>query len=94
MALKVSESLVATGSSGILVLKEGFVSVQGTWVGTINIEVDPIGNGTWSNLTDAAGAAIALTGNFNVAIDNGAPIKTRVKFTRTSGTAVVVLTGE
>lgn len=94
MAIKVSESLAATGSTGELVLKGGFVSVQGTWAGTINVEVDPTGAGSWSNITDLTGAALAFTGNFNLAIDNGAPVKTRVKFTRTSGTAVVVLIGE
>ncbi|PAQ09557.1 hypothetical protein [Mesorhizobium temperatum] len=94
MAIKVSESLAATGSTGELVLKGGFVSVQGTWAGTINVEVDPTGAGSWSNITDTAGTALAFTGNFNLAIDNGAPVKTRVKFTRTSGTAVVALIGE
>lgn len=94
MAIKVSESLAATGSTDLLVLKSGFVSVQGTWAGTINVEVDPTGAGSWSNITDIAGATLAFTGNFNLAIDNGGPVKTRVKFTRTSGTAVVVLIGE
>lgn len=94
MALKVSESLAASNSTASLVIKEGFVSVQGTWTGTINIEVDPMNNATWSNVTDETGTALAYTGNINLAIDNGAPIKTRVKFTRSSGTAVIALIGE
>lgn len=94
MAAKVSESLAASGSTASLVMEKGFVSVQGTWTGTINIEVDPSGAGSWSNITDLTGAAVAPTANVNLAIDNGAPVKTRIKFTRTTGTAVVVLTGE
>jgi hypothetical protein len=70
------------------------VSVQGTWVGTINVEVDPDGSGTWSSITDLTGTVAAFTTNINIAFDNGAAVKMRLKFTRTSGTAVIVLTGD
>ena len=94
MALKVSDSLTATGSTDSLVIKSGFVSVHGTWTGSIAVEVDPSGGDTWSALSDADGTDLAYTANFNLAIDNGSPVKTRVTFTRSSGTAVVVLQGE
>ena len=94
MALKVYESLAATGSTDSLVLKTGFVSVQGTWEGTIEVEVDPTAENSWSTISDVDGADISYTAPFNLTIDNGAPVKTRVTFTRTSGTAVVVLTGD
>jgi len=90
----VSQSLAASGSTNSILAKEGMVSVQGTWVGTINVEVDPDGSGNWSSITDRSGAVEAFTSNINIAFDNGAAVKTRVKFTRTSGTAVVVLTGD
>ena len=94
MALKIADDLDATGSTDPLVIKSGFVSVQGTWTGTIEVEVDPVGDGSWSPLSDSDGADLSYTANFNLAIDNGVPVKTRVTFTRSSGTAEVVLVGD
>jgi hypothetical protein len=93
-ARTVSQSLSATGNTNPVVAKSGFLSVQGTWAGTINLEVDPSNTDTWSSITDLTGVAAAFTGNVNVAFDNGAATKTRVKFTRTSGTAVIALIGD
>jgi hypothetical protein len=90
---KVSQSLSSSTSTSSIVAKSGFISVQGTWTGTINVEVDPDSVGTWSNMTDTAGTVVAITANCNIAFDNGCAIKTRVKFTRTTGTAVIVLAG-
>lgn len=44
-------------------------------------------------MTDPTGAVAAVTTNVNISFDNGVPVKTRGKFTRTSGTAVIVLEG-
>ena len=93
MAIKKSDSIAATGAGGSVVIRKGWLSISGTWVGTINLQVDVNNNDTWSNATDQTGTAIALTQNTNCPIDNAVAMKTRAYFTRTSGTAVVTLIG-
>ena len=94
MYLKVVDSLSATGSTDSLLVKEGFVSLSGTWVGSVAIEVDPSGLDAWLPMRDQSGNPIAYTSNQTVAIDSGAPVKTRITFTRTSGTLNAALVGE
>lgn len=94
MGLKVAQAIAATGASDSLVIKEGFLSISGTFVGTVAVQVDPAGDGTWLPLLDADGAAYEFTAAATMAIDNGAAIKTRVYFTRSSGTVNVVLDGD
>lgn len=94
MALKVKADLSATGEGSALVITHGWLRLSGTWTGTVNLQTDPNNDGTWTNATDENGTAIALTGNINCPIDNSLPVKTRVYFTRSSGTVTYTLMGE
>lgn len=93
MAVQKSDSLDATGAGTALFIKDGHVTVRGTWTGTINVQIDPLGDGNWVNMTDDTGSEYAFTDDFDLTIDNGVRMKTRVLFTRTTGTAIAVLQG-
>ena len=94
MGLKVKANLAASGETEPLLLHHGFVSLAGTWEGTVALEVDPSGDDDWIPLTDLDGNAYEFTSNVTAAVDNGAAVKTRVAFTRTSGTLDAVLMGD
>lgn len=93
MALKhtVSESLAATGSTTDQTFpsRQGSVAISGTWAGTVDIE-QQLEDGTWRTMADGS-----FTANTDgKAFDNGSAMSVRATFTRTSGTAVVVITAE
>jgi hypothetical protein len=92
MANSKTDTLAATGASTPIVLQTGFLQLSGTWAGTANLQTGPNPDGSWSNVTDGTGAAIALTANTNCPVDNAIAMNMRVNWTRTSGTLVVTLT--
>lgn len=94
MALVKTNSLAATGGGDSLVIKNGYAQTTGTWVGTVALQIDLLNDDTWVGATDKDGAALSFTANFCVPIDNSIPVKTRLHFTRTSGTAVTSIKGE
>jgi hypothetical protein len=94
MANRQSDTLAATGAGTPVIVQNGWLQLTGTWVGTVNIQTGPNPDGSWSNVTDATGTAIALTTNANCPMDNAMPMSVRVFFTRTSGTLVAAITGQ
>lgn len=86
MANRQPDTLAATGAGTPITVQNGWLQLSGTWVGTVNLQTGPNPDGSWSNMTDASGNAIALTSNANCPIDNAMPMSMRVYFTRTSGT--------
>ena len=94
MHLNLVDTLGATGSTDSLLMRAGFVSLEGTWTGSVAVEVDAMGDGSWTPLTDITSTPHAWTANTTITIDNGAPVKTRVTFTRSSGTLEVGMVGD
>lgn len=94
MANQVSDSLAATGTGTAITVKNGWLSLSGTWAGTVNLQRGPNADGSWSNMTDGSGNAIALTVNTECPIDNAIPMQMRVNFTRTSGTLVAAIASQ
>lgn len=93
MTERVSDTLAATGAGSQITISQGWLQLSGTWTGTVNIQTGPDNAGNWSNMTDATGAAIALTTNTNCPIDNAISTTMRVNWTRVSGTLVATITG-
>lgn len=91
MAIKKANALSATGAGSAVVITKGWAQVTGTWTGTINLQNDVGNDDTWVNATDETGTALAWTGNFSCPIDNSTAIRTRLYFTRTTGTANTLL---
>ncbi|RTL63538.1 MAG: hypothetical protein EKK41_23155 [Hyphomicrobiales bacterium] len=94
MANRVQDSLAATGAGTAITVQTGWLSLSGTWVGTVNLQRGPNPDGSWSNITDASGNVIALSVNTECPIDNAIPMSMRVNFTRTSGTLVAAITSQ
>ena len=93
MALKhtVTESLSATGSTTdqTFPTRQGSVSISGTWVGTVNLE-QQLEDGSWRTMADGS-----FTANTDgKAFDNGSGLSIRATFTRTSGTADIIITAD
>lgn len=94
MANRVLDTLAATGAGTPITVQQGWLQLSGTWVGTVNLQTGPNPDGSWSNMTDATGTALAFTVNANCPISNPIPMSIRVNFTRTSGTLVAALTSQ
>lgn len=94
MANRVTDMLAATGNGTAITVQNGWLSLTGTWVGTVNLQTGPNPDGSWSNMTDGSGNVIALTANTNCPIDNAMPMSMRANFTRTSGTLVAAITSQ
>jgi len=94
MANRQQDTLAATGPGTAITVQNGWLQLTGTWVGTVNLQTGPNPDGSWSNMTDATGNAIALTTNANCPIDDAMPMSMRVNFTRTSGTLVAAITSQ
>ena len=94
MANRQTDTLTATGAGTAITVQTGWLSLSGTWVGTVNLQRGPNADGSWSNITDGAGAVIALTANTECPIDNAMPMSMRVNFTRTSGTLVAAIVSQ
>jgi hypothetical protein len=94
MANRVVDTLAATGTGTAITVQTGWLSLTGTWTGTVNLQTGPNPDGSWSSITDASGNVIALTVNTNCPIDNAIPMSMRVNFTRTTGTLVAALTSQ
>jgi hypothetical protein len=91
---QVSAALTATGATGAVFMTSGVVEVGGTFVGTINIQVDATGDGTWANALDSSGSAVAITAPGILRINNGLGCNTRLNCSAyTSGTINVELKG-
>lgn len=81
--------LTDTGPSAWLEMTVGAIQTFGTWTGTLVIQTDATrtvdtgagDTGGFSQTTDATGSAESFTGNINLRIDNGIPLKTRLFFT-------------
>lgn len=94
MAQLPATTLTATGATGSLFMSRGLVEISGTFVGTVNIQIDVLGDGTWANAVDTAGTAAALTAPGVLKINNGVGCNTRVNCSAyTSGSIVVGLKG-
>lgn len=94
MANRQTDTLAATGPGTAITVQNGWLQLSGTWVGTVNLQSGPNPDASWSNITDATGAALSFTGNVNCPIDNAIPMSMRVNFTRTSGTLVSSITSQ
>jgi hypothetical protein len=93
MAIPATETLAATGNGLPVTMRRGYLRLSGTWVGTVNVQVQL--GGTWSNMSNPnTGTDLAFTANQSFAIDNAIALPTRVNWTRTSGSLVYFLTGE
>lgn len=92
MSASVSASLTSATNTGALQIKEGIVSVTGTFSGTWRVEIDALGNNAWGAALDSSGAALTSTTAGVMRINNGTACPTRVACTAyTSGTLVVAL---
>jgi hypothetical protein len=94
MAQIPSTTLTATGATGSIFMTTGLVEISGTFVGTVNVQVDVLGDGTWVNATDTTGAAVAITAPGVLRINNGIGCNTRLNCSAyTSGSIVCGLKG-
>lgn len=92
MSASVSASLTSATNTGALQIKEGIVSVTGTFSATWRLETDALGDGTWAAALDSIGAALTSTTAGAMRVNNGVACPTRVACTAyTSGTLVVAL---
>ena len=88
------QNFTATGTSPAMMVQNAVVSLSGVFVGTLVVEIDPLGDGTWVAATDANGNALSFTGPAVANIFNGIPCLTRLHCTAyTSGTLSARLTG-
>ena len=89
----VTQSFTGTGTGTVCpTLKSGIVSISGTFVGTVQVFVDALGDGTFAAAADSAGTAISITTPVAMKIDNGVACNTRVDCTAyTSGTIDVAV---
>jgi hypothetical protein len=94
MANRAPDTLAATGAGTPITVQNGWLTLSGTWTGTVNLQTGPNPDGTWNNITDGAGNAIALTTNANCPIDNSMPVQMRVFFTRSTGTLVASIASQ
>jgi hypothetical protein len=91
---QVTATITATGATDSIFMTNGVVEVGGTFVGTINIQVDATGDGTWANAMDSSGSAVAITAPGIYRINNGIGCNTRLNCSAyTSGSILVELRG-
>lgn len=89
-----SSSLTATGATGGVMMRNGIVRVSGTFVATLQVEVDALGNGVYAPALDGAGLAINISTPGVMKIENGVGCFVRVNCTAyTSGTVAVAIRG-
>lgn len=87
MADNITGSFTGTGTSSLLKVKSGILQIYGTFVGTVQIEVDPLETGNWAPALDSSGAVLGLTVPGAMKIDNGKAVPMRLKCSAyTSGT--------
>lgn len=92
MSAQVSQSLTSATSTAAIPIKDGVVSVTGTFSATWRIDVDALGDGSWAPALDSSGVAVTSTAAGAMRINNGVACPTRVTCTAfTSGTLVVGL---
>ena len=87
----VTQSFTGTGTGTVCpTLKSGILEISGTFVGTVRLLIDAIGDGTFAAAADSSGTAISITTPVAMAIDCGIACNVRVDCTAyTSGTIVV-----
>ncbi len=91
-ALTTTNGTPATGISSSAMIRDGMVRISGTFVGTVQVTVDAIGDGTFAPATDSSGNVISLTAPCTMRVSNGVACNTRVECTVfTSGTINVGL---
>lgn len=91
---QVTAAITATGATGSIFMTTGVVEVGGTFVGTVNIQIDATGDGTWADALDSSGASVAITAPGVLRINNGLGCNTRLNCSAyTSGTINVELKG-
>ena len=94
MANRVSDTLAATGAGSAITVQNGWLTLSGTWTGTVNLQTGPNPDGSWNDVTDGAGNVIALTVNTNCPMDDSMPMQVRVYFTRLTGTLVASIASQ
>lgn len=89
------QNITSAVAGSPIMMTNGLVSVTGVFVGTVNIQIDVLGDGNWANCIDpVSGNVIALTAPAAVQINNGIPALTRVNVSAyTSGTISVRMEG-
>ena len=88
-----SDSLSATGAGSTFQAKAEepvFLTITGTWVGTVKVQRSHDGGATWNDMTAGGAAWASFTANCDEIVDEAAHsgLRYRAYFTRTSGTAV------
>jgi hypothetical protein len=88
----VTDTLSSTGAGTEFSATTGrpiFLSVTGTWVGTIKVQRSHDGGDSWNDMTAGGAAWASFTANCDEVVDEAAhsALLYRVHFTRTSGTA-------
>jgi len=93
-ALTTTKATPATGISNIATIRDGLVRISGVFVGTAQITIDAIGDGTFAPMTDLSGNVVSITVPSTLRIANGVACNTRVECSvYTSGTINVGLVG-
>lgn len=89
----VTQAFTGTGTGTVCpTLKSGILEVSGTFVGTVRLLIDAIGDGTFAAAADSAGTALSITTPVCMVIDCGVACNVRVDCTAyTSGTINVAV---
>jgi len=87
----VSNNLSASGDGNVFTPRDGepvFLTLTGTWVGTITVKRSRDAGSTWQSMTAAGAPWGVFTGNCDEPVDEPAntDFRYKVSFTRTSGT--------
>ncbi|MBZ9600741.1 hypothetical protein [Phyllobacterium chamaecytisi] len=95
MSFETKKVFTGTGVSDSVYMAKGLAKISGTFVGTVGIEVDVLGDGVFAPVVDMTGAAVALTAPGAIKIDNGVGAFVRLSCTAfTSGTITGGLRGQ
>ena len=86
-----SGSLSASGTAGSFSPQAGrpvYLTLTGTWAGTVQVEITRDGGTTWAPMTALGAAWARFTGNCDEMVDDPSTnaVTYRINFTRTSGT--------
>ena len=89
------QSFTATGPSPAMMMQSGVMSITGTFSGTVQVQVDVLGDGNWVAATDTSGNVLSLSAAGVLNIFNGVPCLTRLNCSAyTSGTISARLIGQ
>ena len=90
MSTSVTDSFTSATNGSPILVKDGVMEISGTFVGTIQLHIDALGNGTYAAAADSSGIALSITTPVAMRIANGVATNVRaVCSAYTSGTAVV-----